>query len=270
MITIKDFELLMLKAGEAAGCDKVNPHFYHRYYASHLCAFYGRPFKLLEIGIGGEGRELGGASLKMWKSIFPEAQIFAWDIYPKQELDDDRVKTYIVDQGDVEAIRAFCAEHGPFDIIIDDGSHHRSDQLTSLFNLINEVSDGGMYVIEDYFTAYWPVYEGSTLAVEFLDSPIRWIKRSVDIVNRGNLLSPEVQNLLPDWGIESLHVYPGVCVFRKKTSGVESSIPSEEFRQNQIELDGLRYGRYQELFIEFMKDPMKHLEELVRLRSHDK
>lgn len=266
MITIEEFEKIMLEAGQAAGCDKVNPHLYHKYYAPHLCRYHGRPFRLLEIGIGGEDRETGGASINMWKRIFPDAKIYAWDIYPKDELNDAQVQTFIVDQGDRDAIEAFCREYGPFDVIIDDGSHRRSDQLTSLFNLISWVVEGGLYVIEDYFTAYWPVYGGSTLAVDFLDSPIRWIKRTVDMVNRENLLSLDVKHLLPDWGVSSLHVYPGVCVLQKKDEAVECSIPNEEFRLNQIDHDEQMYGAYQELFLQFMADPMKHLEELKNLR----
>ncbi|MBD1555175.1 hypothetical protein [Pseudomonas typographi] len=268
MISREEFEKLMLHAGKEFECDKVFPHSYHRYYAMHLNELYGQAFKMLEIGVGGEDRPgEGGASLKMWSKLFPSATIYAWDIYPKHELDKENVKTFIVDQGDPDAIKKFCDEYGPFDIIIDDGSHRRSDQLASLFNLVGAVSDGGLYVIEDYFTSYWPVYDGSTLAIDFLDSPVRWIKRAVDMVNRQNLLSLQVRQHLPDWGIESLHVYPGICVFKKHLGTVERSIPNDEFHQNQVELDHLRYGKYEDIFLEFMEDPMRLLDEIMRLRN---
>jgi len=255
----KDFEELIRQAGIRHGCDKIDPHHYHGFYANHFIDFVQRPLKLLEIGVGGEGREIGGASLKLWADVFPLAKIYGLDIYDKSALDTDRIRTFIVDQGDPAALLAFVKDNGPFDIIIDDGSHKRSDQLTSLFSLISAVVPGGFYVIEDYFTSYWPVYDGSTLAKDYLDTPVRWLKQSIDIINRNNLLSEEVKSTVPDWGVEALHVYPGVSFLKKGTESVRSEIPSGDFLSNQVELDELRYGRYKALFFEHADDPMTQL-----------
>jgi hypothetical protein len=253
--------------GEKFECDKVIPHDYHLYYAAHLEKYLDRPFKLLEIGIGGEGRESGGASIKLWEEAFPTADILALDIYDKSEFDSSRIKTFIVDQGDAVAVKAFADAYGPFDVIIDDGSHKRSDQLTSLFNLIDHVVPGGYYILEDYFTSYWPVYDGSTLAKDFLDTPVRWLKQSIDVINRNNMLSEETKALLPDWNIDELHVYPGISFLRKAMQPVRSEIPNEEFLANQIELDNLRYGKFNQLFMNYAKDPLSNLELFKSLRS---
>jgi hypothetical protein len=254
-------------AGEEFGCDKVSPHGYHVYYANHLEVYQSRDFKLLEIGIGGEGRELGGASLKMWEKVFDKADIYGLDIYPKSELDASRIKTFIVDQGDPVALNEFASRYGPFDVVIDDGSHLRADQLTSLFNLMAHIVPGGYYVMEDYFTAYWPVYDGSTLAKDFLDTPVRWLKQAIDIINRNNLLSEDAKLFVPDWQVEELHVYPGVAFIKKGLHAVRSEIPTEEFQNNQIELDELRYGEYKNLFFSYIKDPMFHLALLKSIKQ---
>lgn len=263
----KDFEEHLRVIGTKCGCDKVIPHNYHSFYAAHFLDYVDRPFKLLEIGIGGEGREVGGASLQLWAEVFPLAEIYGLDIYDKSVLETDRVKTFIVDQGDSAALSEFVKKHGPFDIIIDDGSHKRSDQLTSLFSLISSVVPGGYYVLEDYFTSYWPVYDGSTLAQDFLDTPVRWLKKSIDVINRNNLLSEEVKGMTPDWGVEELHVYPGVAFLRKGLQAVRSEIPSADFSDNQIELDELRYGEYKNLFFDYAKDPMINLTMLHEIKK---
>lgn len=263
----EDFAAHIQTVGIEFGCDKVIPHNYHSYYAAHFLEYIDRSFKLLEIGVGGEGRELGGASLMLWAKVFPLAEISGLDVYDKSNLNLDRVKTFIVDQGDPVALDAFVKEHGPFDVIIDDGSHKRSDQLTSLFSLISSVVPGGYYVLEDYFTSYWPVYDGSTLAKDFLDTPVRWLKQSIDIINRNNLLSDEVRALIPNWGIEELHVYPGVAFLRKGLNVVRSEIPSSGFAENQVELDELRYGDYKNEFFDHARDPMITLAKLNKLKE---
>ncbi|GEM_PF-2563566 len=259
MLTRVELASLLELAGGEQGCDKIYPHGYHKYYADHLIEFYDRPFKLLEIGIGGEGNELGGASLKMWEKVFPNAEIYAIDIFEKRSLDSKNIRTFVVDQGDESSLKAFAEQYGPFDVIIDDGSHRRADQLTSLFTLINHVAAEGFYVLEDYFTSYWPVYDGSSLAKDFLDTPVRWLKQTIDIINRENLLSETVKSQIPNWPVTGLHVYPGVAFLRLGAQSGRSAIPNIEFKENQIELDRLRYGEYETALLEFAKDPMSNL-----------
>jgi hypothetical protein len=262
MSDIRNLELAIKLSGGKYGCDKVNPHQYHKYYAKHLVELINKPAKILEIGIGGEEREIGGASLLMWAEVFPQAQIYAWDIYPKHSLNSERIKTYVLNQNDVDAISVFMKEHGPFDLIIDDGSHFCSDQLTSLFHLIEGLTSSGIYAIEDYFTSYWPLYGGSSTLIDFLDTPVRWIKKTVDIINRNNFVSDELKKTLPDWNIEELHVYPGLAIFQKSANSILSKIPNTEFFENQKELDFLRYGEFIDVALSYATDPMLDLKRL--------
>lgn len=112
-------------------------------------------FKLLEIGIGGYGvANRGGHSLKMWEAYFPIGEIHGVDIEDKSFLDGPRIHTCQADQSDGDAMHDVGENLGPFDVVIDDGSHIQSHILTSFLALFPHVTPGGIYVIEDLETAY--------------------------------------------------------------------------------------------------------------------
>jgi len=116
---------------------------------------------LLEIGLGVtgagwaasivHGRNTGGASMKMWHDYFPHASIYGIDINPCPYLDNDRVKTFVADQGNVKDLDAFVQATGgvEFDLIIDDGSHRPDHQQISLGYFFKRLKAGGLYFIED-------------------------------------------------------------------------------------------------------------------------
>lgn len=144
------------------GTDKLFLHHYEAEYQRHFEPLRDREFNLLEIGIGGyERKDRGGESLRVWRDYFPKAKILGIDIHEK-ELDlGDRVTTRICDQGDATALTELNEQYGQFDVIIDDGSHQQSHVLTSFVTLFPLLSPGGIYVIEDMATAYWPEFGGS-------------------------------------------------------------------------------------------------------------
>ena len=121
-----------------------------------------RPIHVLEIGLGvrGENWEAaiahgrnaeGGGSIKALHDYFPKAQILGVDINPASHLERERLRTFVVDQGDRAAWRRFLEEAGSdrFDIIIDDGSHRPDHQQTTLDMLFAHLAPGGLYIIED-------------------------------------------------------------------------------------------------------------------------
>src|SRR5262249_6120154 len=119
------------------------------------------PISLLEIGLGVlgdrwnarivQGRNTGGASIKMWHDFFPKAKVFGIDINPCPYLDNDRLKTFVADQSSVPELEAFvnAANVGLFDVIIDDGSHLPHHQQISLSFFFRRLKSGGLYFIED-------------------------------------------------------------------------------------------------------------------------
>jgi hypothetical protein len=120
---------------------------YERYFARfrHL-----RP-TVLEIGVQ------GGGSLEMWREYFGEdARIYGIDTDPGAKRNEDlATKIYIGDQADRNFLREVRREIGLADIIIDDGGHVASHQITSFEELYTMLSETGIYLVEDTHTALW-------------------------------------------------------------------------------------------------------------------
>jgi len=108
---------------------------------------------LMEIGVN------RGGSILFWKYFFINAQIYGIDIRPRiRNYDEDRVHMHVADQSDAAALVSYANKTGPLDIIVDDGSHKISHQITSFEALWPFVKKGGYYVIEDTQTSYMTKY----------------------------------------------------------------------------------------------------------------
>ena len=133
------------------GTDKASfGHNYVEKYERQLSEYKDKPFKLLEIGVD------KGYSIKMWKEYFPKAEIYAIDIIDKTEYAEDRVNILIGSQNDVKFLEDTNKQFGPFDVIIDDGSHINEDMTTSFVTLFPLLKPGGLYIVEDLHACYWP------------------------------------------------------------------------------------------------------------------
>jgi len=66
-------------------------------------------------------------------------------------------------QDDRAFLEGISNEFGPFDIIIDDGSHIPAHVIKSFYTLFPLMADGGLYVIEDVQTSFWPDFGGSLI-----------------------------------------------------------------------------------------------------------
>jgi hypothetical protein len=147
------------------GTDKWGPHFYTPIYHELFKALRDKPIRLLEIGVGGYAfRKVGGASLAMWADYFQWGHIVGLDVAEKQLNLGPRVTIVQGSQADPAFLAKVAAEQGPFDIIIDDGSHVPDHVTLGFDKLFPAVTDGGFYVIEDVQTAFWPQYGGSPAA----------------------------------------------------------------------------------------------------------
>lgn len=142
--------------------DKQNPDHafcgqnYLHHYESHFESLRDRPVNLLEIGVN------DGCSLRLWRDYFPKGQIHGLDINPKcVDHCAERIDVLWGDQGDSRVLE-IVAMHGPFDIIIDDGSHYVPHILMAFSFLWPHVKPGGFYVMEDMRISYsgvdlgWP------------------------------------------------------------------------------------------------------------------
>lgn len=136
-------------------------HFYTPHYERHFGPLRHDPIRILEIGIGGyDSESLGGESLYMWQRFFPRGLVYGLDIFAKPGVTGPRVRTVQGDQNDPEFLRELAEAVGPFDIVVDDGSHVNEHVRTSYETLFPYVRPGGFYVIEDLHTAYWPEFGG--------------------------------------------------------------------------------------------------------------
>lgn len=136
-------------------------HFYTPHYEHHFGPLRHDPVRILEIGIGGyDSESLGGESLYMWQRFFPRGLVHGLDIFAKPGVTGPRIRTVRGDQNDPDFLRELGETAGPFDIVVDDGSHVNEHVRTSYETLFPYVRPGGFYVIEDLHTAYWPEFGG--------------------------------------------------------------------------------------------------------------
>lgn len=146
------------------GTDKWGQHFYAPVYHSLFSHLRDRPVRLLEIGVGGYGfKTVGGASLRMWAEYFASGHVFGLDVAEKRLDLGARVTVLEGSQADTAFLTGVGRQHGPFDIVIDDGSHVPAHIVTSFDALFPHLAEDGVYAIEDVQTSFWPQFGGSAL-----------------------------------------------------------------------------------------------------------
>jgi len=146
----------------ACGTDKWGAHCYTPDYHRMLCHRRFDQLRVLEIGVGGyKAKQLGGRSLRMWAEYFPNAEIIGLDIAEKQLDLGPRVRIVQGSQDDTEVLERLSNDYGPFDIVIDDGSHIVSHVLATFEFLFPLLAVDGVYAVEDVQTAFWPAYGGN-------------------------------------------------------------------------------------------------------------
>lgn len=122
-----------------------------RFYQRLLFSMEREPRSILEIGVK------GGGSTAFWKALFPAATVVGMDIKLRWGLDavpsEDGVIYVQGDQTDVARLEEIARVHGPFDVVIDDGSHVSDHQVITMRSLLPHVTAGGLYVVEDINTS---------------------------------------------------------------------------------------------------------------------
>lgn len=198
-----------------SGADKwANFHWYAPHYELHFERRRPRPVRLLEIGIGGyDDPDKGGASLRMWQRYFPRGLTYGLDIVDKRRVDGPRVRVIRGDQSDGRFLDRLGRELGPFDIVIDDGSHVNEHVRTSFTNLFPHVRLGGIYAIEDLMTSYNPASGGSR-DVSRATTSTAMLKSMIDGLHHQEL-GPDRGGSYADRHVVGLHVYNGLAIVEK-------------------------------------------------------
>lgn len=203
-------------------------HNYTEKYELYFSPLRDKSIKILEIGIQ------NGYSLKTWKEYFQNAEIFGVDIVDCHGMDEDRIKTLKGSQTDLAFLQKINTDFGPFDIIIDDGSHYNTDMTVSFDILFPLLKNGGLYVVEDLHSTYWP---------QFSDGGRSFVRRLRKLTNslngRGKWGLADMRNEShdevyktrmfgnPNWwdqSVEYIHLYRSI-VFIKKHISASTDIP---------------------------------------------
>lgn len=154
--------------------------FYWRLY-SH-CRSHVR--LVFECGIGSNNSEVTsnmgpngrpGASLRVWRDFFPNAMVVGADIDRGALFEEERIKTYFVDQCDAGTVRNLWNQVGSdsFDLIVDDGLHTFEAGVCLFENSIFKLAEDGIYVIEDVHTRdllrYEEYFRDAEYVVDFVN-----------------------------------------------------------------------------------------------------
>jgi hypothetical protein len=199
--------------------DKWGYHYYTPLYEQWFRHLRYTPVRLLEIGVGGYTKtHHGGDSLRMWKRYFPKGQIISIDLYDKSALQENRIRIYQGDQSDALFLQKLSQDEGPFDIIVDDGSHVQSHIIASFEALFPLMKSGGIYVIEDTQTSYWPKYEGSTAEMKTVPSAMNYFINRIHGINRVEWRGESQPTDMPDEGIDSISFYHNLIFITRKIS----------------------------------------------------
>jgi hypothetical protein len=113
-------------------------------------------------------------SLEMWREYFPNAEIFGFDI---RDFSRVTLPNCTIVRGDMSDRHDLDKLKGPFDIIIEDGSHASHHQQIALGALFPKLVSGGHYFIEDL---NWVPIEIETGIQRTRDVILRW-RRSGEI-----------------------------------------------------------------------------------------
>lgn len=178
-------------------------------YEPHFARFRGTQVRVLEIGVD------QGGSLTLWRSYFgPQARVHGIDIDPKTaDAAPAGTRVHIGSQADVAFLRSVARSHGPFDIVIDDGSHLMQHQLVSFETLYPLLSDRGIYVCEDAFTSYWKEFGGGINAEHTF---IEYAKSLVDELHAYWAFDEGVVPSDFTRSTRAIHFYSGTVVFERQ------------------------------------------------------
>lgn len=136
------------------------PHTYTDYY-SRLFSHCRQEIKsVFECWLGTNNEKLPSsmgkngkpwASLRVWRDYFPNADIFGVDIDKDILFQEERIRTFYIDQRDPVSINLFWEKikNIEFDFMVDDWLHTFDAAICLFQNCVWHLGVNGIYVIED-------------------------------------------------------------------------------------------------------------------------
>jgi hypothetical protein len=217
---------------------------YLEIYERFLGVYRGKSCRIVEIGVQ------HGGSLQMWRDYFgPEATIIGVDILPVcKTFERDNVLIFIGDQSDSAFLNTLGGALGIVDAIIDDGSHIPAHQIASFEKLFyNNLSETGVYIVEDCHTSYWPSYGGG---LKRKGSFVEYAKDICDTVNGWHAKDRRLRARKGLEAIKSVTFFSSVIVFEKGRITSPLAISSGTL---QIDLEESFRGRSYSKYLLFLK-----------------
>jgi hypothetical protein len=204
--------------------DKAADHWYTPHYDRRFSELRDAPIKLLEIGVGGyKDPHAGGNSLRMWRDYFtnPDADIIGIDVEKKDLQTPRGIAVIQADATNPGEMRKLGESWGPFDIIIDDGSHVPDDVMQAWVVLWDYLAMPGWYVIEDLQTSYWKPFGGSSERTG--DTVIGFLQGLIDRIHYAEFDVPGYTPNRFDLSVVGLEIARNIVFIRKG----DNSTPSE-------------------------------------------
>jgi len=143
---------------DSQGSDKSTIHNYHFIYGYILNNNHNIK-NIFEIGLGTNNTDIvssmgsqgkPGASLRAFREFCPNAHIYGADIDKRILFQEERIKTFYVDQTDLSTFEELIKLlPNNFDLFIDDGLHAPHANIASLMFGLNIIRSGGWCIIED-------------------------------------------------------------------------------------------------------------------------
>ena len=136
------------------------PHTYASYYHSIFNLSRENIKLVFECGLGTNNpkiesnmtsKGIPGASLRVWRDYFFNANIYGGDIDKDILFEENRIKTFYVNQLDANSIKSMwdAINLENFDVIIDDGLHEPKANFNFFINSFHKLKKNGVFIIED-------------------------------------------------------------------------------------------------------------------------
>jgi hypothetical protein len=208
-------------------------HLFYGIYERYFQSLRDKPLIVLEVGV------YEGESTRVFSEYFKNSRILAVD---NQTLTDFRdfpnISFHEFSQTDGERWASLLDEHAPdgVDIIIDDASHVGFFSQITFCHLFSRLKPGGLYVVEDWGSGYFPNHVDGAPFVPTLPGGggeelpkqikshdhgmvgfVKWLvdlQGSQDIILGGG--EPPPFGGMP---FEYLHLYHGTAVAKKASLG---------------------------------------------------
>ena len=196
--------------------------------------------KILEIGIGGhDNPHLGGSSLRAFSKYFQRSKIFGLDLIDKSPHKRKKIQTLMGSQNDEMFLKKIASDHGPFDIIIDDGSHFVEHQNFSFKFLFQHLNPNGIYIIEDMLSAYMK-YMGGSINLDDEKNLVTKFSKLTHNVYSEYIFKDQSHKLDLGLSISSIQFFSkngkGCIVIEKSSNKKDGSKTNPEFKLNREEI----------------------------------